>query len=280
MAPFEGKRISCKTCTSLISCRVENKISFLMPLKAANRAPYLASRRGVGVLGLMGRRSTKGPVMTKMKAGSLRRAVTGVHLLRSRNISIFLIIIPCCGGPPRRNVCRCFGTITRSARGPVLLCGIPNHANTGLRTRAALHLTRVGGVVKVGRTSDGENRVLGVVTNHPRNFLILDNGSSRACPLVGRKTSKIVDITSGITPRPITGLTRTVLRNGIRGTTNLRRGLSPLFHGYFIRDGPVPTGTTLTTVNVVRGRLHLPLMPSVRGACSLVIGAVESLKLL
>lgn len=265
VAPFgRSSDISCSTLLHLISCRLRGKASFLYILKAATRAPALAGRRGSGVGHLVVREIGKHvPVLLKIDDGYAHTIIRALGGSSVAKISTILITMPCCGGPSRRNVCRRCGTVTRTASLPIILCGIPKHANIGVATRAALHLTHsFGGVVTVGRTSNGVARVSSVVGGGPTGFSIVSNSSNVAFPLVALNTMKIVSIVNGTFPHRFDHVAHLTLRNSFTGTLAVRRGFARLFDLLFMSNGPTKIGTVLGMVKLVRGGLHLPLMPA------------------
>lgn len=256
--------MSCRTLTQLMSCRLRGKASCLIILNAATRAPALARRRGGSVVGLiiagMGKHV---PVILKINKGYAHSIIRGLGGSGFSNVSTVLSIMPCCGGPSRRKVCRRCGTVTRTAALPVILCGIPKHANIGVATRAALHVThRFGGIVTIGRTSNGVARVSSVVGGGPTGFGIVSKSSNVAFPLVALKTINIVSMVNGTFPHRFDHVIHLTLTNSCSDTHAVRRDFARLFDLLFVSNGPTKTGDVLGTVNFVRGGLHLPLIPA------------------
>lgn len=280
VAPFGRSRdISCSTLVHLMSCRLRGGASFLYILNAATRAPALARRRGGGVGGVIVRQIGKEvPVLLNMNKGGAQTVIRALGGSSFAKMSTVLSIIPCCGGPSRRNVCRRCGTVSRTASLPVILCGIPNHANIGVGTRAALHVTHsFGGIVTIGRTSNSVARVSSVVGGGPTGFSIVSNSSNVAFPLVALKTINVVSIVKGTFPHRFDHVMHLTLRKSCTGTLAVRRGFTRLFGLLFMSNGPTKMGTVLGMVKVVRGGLHLPLIPAEVAAFRTVHGVLSRL---
>lgn len=178
-------------------------------------------------------------------------------------MSNVLDVYPCCGGPSRRNLCRRFGTVTRIDPLPVMLCGMPNEANVGVGPRAAYHVTHsFPGIMTIGRTDNDLRRMSRVVGGGPSGFRMVDNSSTLAFSVVTDNTTNIVSIVNGTLPGTFDEVVHLRFHNRCRPTHGVRRSFARLCDLLFISNGPTNIGTLLGSVNFVRGRLHLPLIPA------------------
>lgn len=181
-------------------------------------------------------------MVTKANTGTATRTVDLARHFGSDNVINYLAMAPCCGHPSRRNLCRRFGTVTRRASLPRVLCGIPSHANYSLLPRAINHLTGMGGVVKVGRTAKGLAHMGRVGRLISSSFILLDNSSTDTLSFVRLNNRKIVSIATGITTHSVTRVYGLTTRKRFTRTHIVGRHLVPLRGGLFIRPGPVPIG--------------------------------------
>lgn len=262
VAPFgRSGDMGCRVLEALIGERVSNNASTVVIYNAANRPTAVARRRGLSMVGYIMSRATKRvPMVTKANTGYARGIVSFSRGIRGLNMSNLLIIAPCCGGTARGNLCTRCTTVTKTIKLPVVVCGMPSHANYGVLPRATTELNEgFRGVMKVGRTDNGVSRITGLGGLTKSSLSVCSKGSSRIVPVLSLNKVNIVSMLSGMVPTTIRSVMAGCLGKGVGSTLSVRLGCLSLVRTLFYRIGPVPMGTTVGLLKCSIKKLHLPL---------------------
>ncbi len=264
-----GNDIGFSRLGTLIGDRVTSNVSTLIVYNAANRGSALGCSRRLGMVRATILTTGGGmPMITNAKDGSALCAISLYGSTRDLNTSTFLVMAPCCGGTSRSKLITRCGCVTSHMRGPVVLCGIPSHANISVGPRACGRLDHRGGVITAGRTSKSLGGILRAHCLYNSSLRVCSNGSSRVIPVVSLNNLNMVSIVSGVLPGRARGLYGTCLSNRVSGTRGLRVGCTKLVGTLFYSIGPTPIGTTVGLVNVRTKPYELPLCPLGRGGLS------------
>lgn len=192
---------------------------------------------------------------------STASTVERVQLYSSEGVDGLLLATPAYNKPPQEGLFRHFEAAALASSVPLILYNVPARTAVDMLPETVARLARLARIVAIKEAVPQMSRIIELREACPHDFAILSGDDATARESIGHGASGVISVTANVAPGAMSQMIAAARAGDAARAAEIDARLAGLHHGLFLEANPIPVKWALERMNMIRGRLRLPLLP-------------------
>ncbi len=192
---------------------------------------------------------------------STATTVERVRLYSGEGVDGLLLVTPAYNKPPQEGLYRHFEAAAQAAGVPLILYNVPARTAVDMLPDTVARLARLARVVAIKEAVPEMNRIRELRQACPADFCILSGDDATTREAIGHGAVGVISVTANVAPGEMSQMVAAARAGDAAQALELDSRLAGLHQNLFLEANPIPVKWALERMQLIRGRLRLPLVP-------------------
>jgi len=152
-----------------------------------------------------------------------------------------------------------FTAIADAVSIPIILYNVPSRTGVNILPSTVAQLAKHPNIKGVKEASGNIAQVAEIARLVPDDFYIYSGNDDMIVPLMSLKGSGVISVVANIAPKDTHEMVQRYLNGDVNGSCELQLKMKPLIDALFIEVNPIPVKAAMKLMNLIEGKLRLPL---------------------
>lgn len=152
-----------------------------------------------------------------------------------------------------------FTAIADAVSIPIILYNVPSRTGVNILPSTVAQLAKHPNIKGVKEASGNIAQVAEIARLVPDDFYIYSGNEDMIVPLMSLKGSGVISVVANIAPKDTHEMVQRYLNGDVNGSCELQLKMKPLIDALFIEVNPIPVKAAMKLMNLIEGKLRLPL---------------------
>lgn len=173
-----------------------------------------------------------------------------------------LIVVPYYNKPVQHSLIDHYSAIADAVTLPIILYNVPSRTGRNLEPETVATLAnRKENIVGMKCASGDIDQITRIIKSTPDDFIVLSGDDGLTYHVMALGGKGVVSVASNIIPKQLTEFTKNMLGDDWKKARDLQLKFYDLFKVLFIETNPGPVKYAADLMNIMNGRMRLPLTP-------------------
>jgi 4-hydroxy-tetrahydrodipicolinate synthase len=191
---------------------------------------------------------------------STAATVERVRLYSGEGVDGLLLATPAYNKPPQEGLYRHYEASAQAAGVPLILYNVPARTAVDLLPETVGRLARLPRIVAIKEAVPQMSRIRELRDACPAGFAILSGDDATAREAIGNGAVGVISVTANVAPGQMSQMIAAARAGDRARAAEMDSRLAGLHKGLFVEANPIPVKWALERMNLIRGRLRLPLV--------------------
>ena len=209
------------------------------------------------------RKSRKQPfVLAGTGSNSTKEAISLSKYAEKAGTDGLLIVVPYYNKPVQHSLYDHFATIADAVSTPIILYNVPSRTGCNLEPETISKLAHnKDNIIGIKCASGDINQITRVIKTTPEDFFVLSGDDPMTYHLMALGGKGVISVASNIIPKRIVKFIKLLGKGDWENAKAEQLELYDLFKIIFIETNPGPVKYAAELMNIMNGRMRLPLTP-------------------
>jgi len=209
------------------------------------------------------RKSGKQPfVLAGTGSNSTKEAISLSKYAEKAGTDGLLIVVPYYNKPVQHSLYDHFATIADAVSTPIILYNVPSRTGCNLEPETISKLAHnKDNIIGIKCASGDINQITRVIKTTPEDFFVLSGDDPMTYHLMALGGKGVISVASNIIPKRIVKFIKLLGKGDWENAKAEQLELYDLFKIIFIETNPGPVKYAAELMNIMNGRMRLPLTP-------------------
>ncbi|MHA2006098.1 MAG: 4-hydroxy-tetrahydrodipicolinate synthase [Promethearchaeota archaeon] len=207
------------------------------------------------------KKSSKDPfVLAGAGSNSTKEAISLSQYAEGTGADGLLIVVPYYNKPVQHSLIDHFSAIADSTSLPIILYNVPSRTGRNLEPETISKLAySKNNIVGIKCASGDIDQITKIIKTTPGEFIVLSGDDSMTYHIMALGGKGVVSVASNIIPSKLVDFTQSMLNNEWQKARETQLNLFDLFKVLFVETNPGPVKYAADLLNLMNGRMRLPL---------------------
>jgi 4-hydroxy-tetrahydrodipicolinate synthase len=186
--------------------------------------------------------------------------VERVHLYSGEGVDGLLLATPAYNKPPQEGLYRHYEACALASSVPLILYNVPARTAVDMLPETVARLARLPRIVAIKEAVPQMSRIRELREACPPDFSILSGDDATAREAIGHGAAGVISVTANVAPGEMSQMIDAARAGDAAQAAQIDARLAGLHQGLFVEANPIPVKWALERMNLIRGRLRLPLV--------------------
>jgi 4-hydroxy-tetrahydrodipicolinate synthase len=212
------------------------------------------------------KKSGKNPfVLAGAGSNSTKEAISLSQYAEKAGADGILSVVPYYNKPVQHSLIDHFSTIADSVSIPIILYNVPSRTGRNLEPETISELAHTkDNIVGIKCASGNIDQITKIIKSTPEDFIVLSGDDSLTYHIMALGGRGVISVASNIIPSKMVDFTNTMLNNNWQKAKEMQLELFDLFKVLFIETNPGPVKYAADLMDLMDGRMRLPLTPPLK----------------
>jgi len=212
------------------------------------------------------KKSGKDPfVLAGAGSNSTKEAISLSQYAEKTGADGILQVVPYYNKPVQHSLIDHFSAIADSVSLPIILYNVPSRTGRNLEADTVSKLSYAkDNIVGIKCASGDIDQITKIIKTTPDDFIVLSGDDSMTFHIMALGGKGVVSVASNIIPSKIVEFTNSMLNNEWKKAREMQLQLYDLFKVLFIESNPGPVKYAADLMELMDGRMRLPLTPPLK----------------
>jgi len=212
------------------------------------------------------KKSGKDPfVLAGAGSNSTKEAISLSQYAEKTGADGILQVVPYYNKPVQHSLIDHFSAIADSVSLPIILYNVPSRTGRNLEADTVSKLSYAkDNIIGIKCASGDIDQITKIIKTTPDDFIVLSGDDSMTFHIMALGGKGVVSVASNIIPSKIVEFTNSMLNNEWKKAREMQLQLYDLFKVLFIESNPGPVKYAADLMELMDGRMRLPLTPPLK----------------
>jgi len=192
---------------------------------------------------------------------STATTVERVRLYSGEGVDGLLLVTPAYNKPPQEGLYRHFEASALAAGVPLILYNVPTRTAVDMLPETVARLARLPRIVAIKEAVPHMSRIRELVESCPPDFGVLSGDDATSREAISDGAVGVISVTANVAPGEMSQMVAAARHGDAARAADIDARLAGLHQNLFLEANPIPVKWALERMNLIRGRLRLPLSP-------------------
>jgi 4-hydroxy-tetrahydrodipicolinate synthase len=212
------------------------------------------------------KKSGKSPfVLAGAGSNSTKEAISLSQYAEKAGADGILSVVPYYNKPVQHSLIDHFSAVADSVSSPIILYNVPSRTGRNLEPETISELAYTkDNIVGIKCASGNIDQITKIIKSTPEDFIVLSGDDSLTYHIMALGGRGVISVASNIIPSKMVDFTNTMLNNDWQKAKEMQLELFDLFKVLFIETNPGPVKYAADLMDLMDGRMRLPLTPPLK----------------
>ncbi|MFW9866213.1 MAG: 4-hydroxy-tetrahydrodipicolinate synthase [Candidatus Thorarchaeota archaeon] len=212
------------------------------------------------------KKSGKSPfVLAGAGSNSTKEAISLSQYAEKAGVDGILSVVPYYNKPVQHSLIDHFSAIADSVSIPIILYNVPSRTGRNLEPETISELAYTkDNIVGVKCASGDIDQITKIIKTTPEDFIVLSGDDSLTYHIMALGGRGVISVASNIIPSKMVDFTNAMLNNDWQKAKEMQLELFDLFKVLFVETNPGPVKYVADLMDLMDGRMRLPLTPPLK----------------
>ncbi|MFX1479351.1 MAG: 4-hydroxy-tetrahydrodipicolinate synthase [Promethearchaeota archaeon] len=212
------------------------------------------------------KKSGKSPfVLAGAGSNSTKEAISLSQYAEKVGADGILSVVPYYNKPVQHSLIDHYSAIADSVSIPIILYNVPSRTGRNLEPETISELAHTkDNIVGIKCASGDIDQITKIIKTTPEDFIVLSGDDSLTYHIMALGGRGVISVASNIVPSKMVDFTNTMLNNNWQKAKEMQLELFDLFKVLFIETNPGPVKYAADLMDLMDGKMRLPLTPPLK----------------
>ena len=176
--------------------------------------------------------------------------------------SAILSVTPYYNKPSQEGLFQHYSTIAQISKIPIILYNVPGRTSCNLETKTVIRLANIcKNIIGIKEAKGDMIQMKDLIKNKPKDFLIISGDDETAPNSILNGADGVISVVAGCLPESFSTIIDNALKGDVHKTQNSLDLIKPFLKLLFDQGNPSGVKAALSTLNLCKNKLRLPLTP-------------------
>ncbi len=281
VTPFKNdSSIDFKALVHVVNHVIKGGVNYIIAMGTTGEASTLTTDEKQAVISFVTETiDGRIPLVIGIGGNNTQEIINFIREVDLSGVDGILSVAPYYNKPSQRGIFQHFKAIATSSPLPVIIYNVPGRTSCNITSDTCLELAHeCENIVGVKEASGDIAQIMRIIKRKPESFLVISGDDMMTIPIIAAGGAGVISVLANAFPAECSELVSHALKNNFKAAREIQFRMMETIELLFIDGNPAGVKAFMSTMNLCKNILRLPLVPVNKTVFSRIQKAVEELR--